>query len=112
MTGFPNPSEFNGTIGEVDSPPRDAEGRRLEARDAPETVREIPSRPFGSITMKDKTPLLTRRQIAERLHVEPATISQLCHEGTIPFFRAGRRFLFDEAAVLAALAVKRRGGKR
>ena len=48
--------------------------------------------------------LLTAEQLAERLHVTPATIHAWHRRGWIPCLRAGRRpVLFDPAAVEEAL---------
>jgi excisionase family DNA binding protein len=55
---------------------------------------------------------LSRKVLAARLCVCEDTISQLAREGTIPFAKVGRRYVFDWSAVVKALRGQGRGGAR
>lgn len=67
-----------------------------------DTTRRTP----GTLTPEELDRLWTVDQLASRLHVKPATIYSWCHRGTIPFFRLGRKSLFDPHEIARWLSSK------
>lgn len=49
------------------------------------------------------SPYLTVKRIADVLHLKPVTIYRLVRRGQIPHINTGRKFIFDKAAVIAAM---------
>lgn len=51
--------------------------------------------------------ILTTRELAARLHVNPATIRAHVKAGSIPAFKVGRRWRYDLNLVMEALSHER-----
>lgn len=67
----------------------------------------ITRRNAGTLSSNRLDRLITIDELASRLHVKKETLYQWCHRQTVPFFRLGRRTLFDPVEVDAWLELKR-----
>jgi excisionase family DNA binding protein len=50
--------------------------------------------------------LLTIQQLAEKIHLRPATIYKMTSSKRIPFIKLGNRVVFDEAKIRAWIEAK------
>lgn len=64
-------------------------------------------RDTGNLPTERLENLLTVEQLADRLHVSKHAVYQWCHKQTVPFYRLGKRSLFDPVEIAAWLQLKR-----
>ncbi|MCK9436104.1 MAG: helix-turn-helix domain-containing protein [Synergistaceae bacterium] len=55
---------------------------------------------------KEELPLRGIRQLANFLMISTATAQRMKDEGTIPYYKIGKRIFFDRKAVMAAINLK------
>ena len=65
------------------------------------------SRETGNLPTSKLDRLIGVPELAERLGISPYTIYRWCHHQTIPYFRLGRKSLFDPVEVEAWLEQKK-----
>ncbi|WP_397546291.1 helix-turn-helix domain-containing protein [Rhodothermus marinus] len=79
----------------------------LDRREMEEALRRVLREELPKILpealLRAQRPFVDARELAERLGVSVRTIRSWQYSGRIPYVRAGRRVLFDVAAVEAAL---------
>jgi len=84
---------------------REVEGalRRVLREELPKILREELLQILPEALLRAQRPFVDARELAERLGVSVRTIRSWQRTGRIPYVRAGRRVLFDVAAVETAL---------
>jgi excisionase family DNA binding protein len=69
-----------------------------------------PSRKAPSVS-RDPDRWLDAKRLSQYIPFSPQAIYRRVHEGTIPFFRVGRRVLFDKRAIDKWLEREKRGSQ-